>query len=140
MANCLHTLVLPWLLICPPRMGSAASRASNPTHETSAGPSGARSAPGITPISQSYVTANTSPADSTCRSPTGQTGPHAEPGRPAPPDPNSSPHTKVSPTDFHLPRVDADAGYPYGSQYRSPEDVKPIDTPGFTVTFPLRLP
>ena len=57
-----------------------------------------------------------------------------------PPDPNSSPHTKVSPTDFHLPRVDADAGYPYGSQYRSPEDVKPIDTPGFTVTFPLRLP
>jgi hypothetical protein len=22
----------------------------------------------------------------------------------------------------------------------APEDIKPIDTPGFTVTFPLRLP
>jgi hypothetical protein len=76
----------------PSRMGSAASRASNPTHKTSAGPYGARSA---------------------------------------------SPHAKVSPTDFHLPKVDA---YAYGPQYRSPEDMKPIDTLGFTVTFPLRLP
>jgi hypothetical protein len=57
-----------------------------------------------------------------------------------PPDPNSSPHTKVSPTDFRLPPVGADAGYPYGSQIRFPEDMKSIDTPGFTVSFPLRLP
>jgi hypothetical protein len=121
-------------------MGSAASRASNPTHKTSAGPSGARSAPGITPISQSYVTANTSPANATCRSPLARPAPLPNRDVQPPPDPNSSPHAKVSPTDFHLPKVDADAGYPYGSQYRSPEDMKPIDTPGFTVTFPLRLP
>jgi len=57
-----------------------------------------------------------------------------------PPDPNSLSHTKVSPTDFHLPKIDADAGYPYGSRYRSPEDKRSIDTPGFTVSFPLRLP
>jgi hypothetical protein len=54
-----------------------------------------------------------------------------------PPDP---PHTKVSPTDFRLPPVDADAGYPSGSHIRFPEDLKSLDTPGFTVSFPLRLP
>jgi hypothetical protein len=44
------------------------------------------------------------------------------------------------PTDFRSPNVDANAGYPYGSQYRTPEDQQPIQTPGFTVTIPLRLP
>jgi hypothetical protein len=61
------------------------SRASDPTHETSAGPSGACSAPEITPISEScFVTANTSPAESAYRSPAGQTGSDAGPRRPAP--------------------------------------------------------
>ena len=37
-----------------------------------------------------------------------------------PPDPNSSPHTEVSLTDFRPPTVDTDAGFPYGSRFRSP--------------------
>ena len=57
-----------------------------------------------------------------------------------PPDPNASPHTKVSVTDFRAPNVDSDAGFPYGSRFRSPYDAQPIQTPGFTLTFPLRLP
>ena len=57
-----------------------------------------------------------------------------------PPDANSAPHTKVSVTDFRLPKPDAADGFPYGSRFRSPQDARPIDTPGFTVTIPLRLP
>jgi hypothetical protein len=57
-----------------------------------------------------------------------------------PPDANSAPHTKVGVTDFRLPKPDAADGFPYGSRFRSPQDARPIDTPGFTVTIPLRLP
>jgi hypothetical protein len=57
-----------------------------------------------------------------------------------PPDPNSSPHTKVIPTDFRAPKTDADAGFLYGSRFRTPQDIRPIQTPGFTVTIPLWLP
>jgi len=57
-----------------------------------------------------------------------------------PPDPNSPPHSKVNVTDFRTPKVDTDAGFPYGSRFRSPHDAQPIQTPGLTLTFPLRLP
>ena len=57
-----------------------------------------------------------------------------------PPDPNSSPHIKVTSTDFRPPTTDTDAGFPYGSRFRSPQDIQPIQTPGFTVAIPPRLP
>lgn len=57
-----------------------------------------------------------------------------------PPDPNSEPHTKVSVADFRPPKTDASAALPYGARYQSPDDQRPIETPGFTVTIPLRLP
>jgi hypothetical protein len=57
-----------------------------------------------------------------------------------PPDPNSSPHTKMSVADFRPPKTDTSAALPYGSRYQSPDDQRPIETPGFTVTIPLRLP
>jgi hypothetical protein len=57
-----------------------------------------------------------------------------------PPDPDLSLHTKVTPTDFRPPAADTDAAFPYGSRFRSPQDRRPIQIPGFTVTIPLRLP
>src|SRR4051794_11140651 len=39
-----------------------------------------------------------------------------------PPDPNSSPHIKVAPTDFRPLTPDTDAGFPYRSRFRSPQD------------------
>ena len=54
--------------------------------------------------------------------------------------PADPPHTRVTPTDFRSPNIYPGAGYPYGSQYPTPEDNKPLGTPGLTVTIPLRLP
>jgi hypothetical protein len=62
------------------------------------------------------------------------------PDQDAQPPSEPPPHTRVIPTDFRLPKVDTDAGYPYGSRFRSPQETQPIQTPGFTVTIPLRLP
>ena len=44
-----------------------------------------------------------------------------------PPDSNSSPHTKVSVTDFRAPTVDTDVGFPYGSRFRSPHGVRDVE-------------
>src|SRR6476646_3058689 len=143
MANRLHKLVLPWMLICPPvwaerlpvppvpPTSSSPVRVVQVPHRgshSSTKPVWSRRTP-IPPIPQpSSRLARLAPAPTPDRD-----------ARP-PPEPNSSPHTKVTPTDFRAPKVDADAGFPYGSRFRSPEDVRPIQTSGFTLTIPLRLP
>jgi hypothetical protein len=44
-------------------------------------------------------------------------------------------------TNFRRPpTADSGAGFPHGSQFQSPEDARPIQTPGLTLTVPLRLP
>jgi hypothetical protein len=48
MANRLHKLVVPWLLICPPVWAAKPSRASGSTPEAVAGQSRADSTPRIT--------------------------------------------------------------------------------------------
>ena len=137
MAKRLLKLVLPWLLICPPVW---AARLPVP-------PLPPAKPPTVKIVHAPRRSPSSAKAGLSRRTPVPPIPPAgAQPAKPAPmPDrdvqpPPDLPHTKVTPTDFHLPKVDADAGYPYGSQHRSPEDMKPIDTPGFTLTFPLRLP
>ena len=141
MANRLHKLLLPWLLICTPVWAARLPVPPLPP----AKPSPVRVV--HAPHRGSHASAKAVSSRRTPVPPMPPAGaqlvrlaPMRDRDIQPPPDPNSSPHTKVSPTDFHLPKVDADAGYPYGARYRSPEDTKPIDTPGFTLTIPLRLP
>jgi hypothetical protein len=124
----------------PSGMGGEASRAPGSPHELFAGQSSAGATPRLTFINQTcLVPANANPANSTRLA---RLAPAPTPDRDArpPPEPYSSPHTKVTPTDFRPPNVDADAGFPYGSRFHSPEDARQIQTPGFTLTIPLRLP
>jgi hypothetical protein len=127
----------------PSGMGGEASRAPGSPHELFAGQSSAGAIPRLTFINQTcLVPANANPPIPQTSTRLARLAPAPTPDRDArpPPEPNSSPHTKVTPTDFRPPKIDADAGFPYGSRFRSPEDVRPIQTPGFTLTIPLRLP
>jgi hypothetical protein len=139
MADRLHKLVLPLLLICPPVW--AERLPVPPVPPTGSSPVG----PVQAPPRGSHSSAK---AGLSCRAPIPPI-PHARLATPAPmpdrdaqppPDPNASPHTKLTPTNFRPPKADTDAGFPYGSRFRSPQDMQPIQTPGFTVTIPLRLP
>jgi hypothetical protein len=141
MAKRLHKLVLPLLLICPPVW--AEKLPVPPVPPTSSPP--ARVAQVPQRRSHSSTKAGLSrriPIPPVPHANTPLTGAAPVPDRDAqpPPGPNASPHTKVTPTDFRLPNINADAGYPSGSRFRSPQDTQPIQTPGFTVTIPLRLP
>ena len=138
MANRLLKLVLPWLLICPPVW--AARLPVPPLPPAKPPPVKVVHAPhrGSHPPARAVLSRRTPvPPIPPAGAQLAKLAPMPDRDVQPPPD---LPHTKVTPTDFHLPKVDGDAGYPYGSQHRSPEDMKPIDTPVFTVTFPLRLP
>jgi hypothetical protein len=144
MAIRLHKLVVPWLLICPPVWAARlpvppvppsvpppASVAKVPNHSTKAISTKAvwsRKTP-IPPIPPHATTQLAKPA------------PVPDQDAQPPPDPNSTPHTKVSVANFRRqPTADSGAGFPYGSQFQSREEARPIQTPGLTVTIPLRLP
>ena len=144
MAIRLHKLVVPWLLICPavwaarlpvppvpPSVPPPARVAKVPNHSTKAISTKAvwsRKTP-IPPIPPHATSQLAKPA------------PVPDQDAQPPPDPNSTPHTKVSVANFRRqPTADSGAGFPYGSQFQSREDARPIQTPGLTVTIPLRLP
>jgi hypothetical protein len=141
-ANRLHKLVLPLLLIGPPVWAGRLPVPPVPP---------AKSSP-VRPVRAHYQGGRSSTKAGVSRRTPIPAVPHASTtrlGRPAPlpdqdprppPDPNSSPHTKISVIDLHPPTVDTDAGFPYGSRLRYLQDTRPIQTPGFTVTIPLRLP
>ena len=141
MANRLHRLVLLWLLISPPVLAARLPVPPLPPPKPPPvrvvhAPHRVLHAPAKAVLSQRTPVPPFPPAGAQ----RARLAPMPDRDFQPPPDPSSSPQTKVSPTDFRLPKVDTDAGYPYGSQYRSPENMKPIDTPGFTLTVPLRLP
>ena len=140
-ASRLHKLVLPLLLIGPPVWSARLPVPPVPP---------ARSSP-VRPVQAHHRGAHSSTKAGLSRRTPIPPVPHASTrlARPAPlpdqdalppPDPNSSPHTKISVIDLHPPTVDTDAGFPYGSRLRYPQDTRPIQTPGFTLTIPLRLP
>jgi hypothetical protein len=141
MANHLHKLVLPLLLIGPPVWAErlpvppVPPTSSSPVRPVQVPHRGSQS-------STKAVLSRRTPVPPNPHASTQLATPAPMPNRDArpPPDPNSSPHTKVSVTDFRPPKVDTDAGFPYGSRFRSPKDIQPIQTPGFTVAIPLRLP
>ncbi len=141
MANRLCKLVPLWLLTCPPVW--AERLPVPPIPPTGASPTRAVQAPHrASHSSTNAVSSRRRPVPPVPHAGTRLATPAPLPDRDArpPPDPDSSPHTKVNVTDFRQPNIDADAGYPYGSRFRTPEDAKPIQTPGFTLTIPLRLP
>jgi hypothetical protein len=143
MANRVHKLVLLWLLIGPPvwakRLPVPPVPPSSPSSVRVAAQTphrGSHSSAKAVVFSRRPPTPPIPPADIQ------QVGlaPVSDRDARPPSDPNSAPHTKVSVTDFRLPKPDAADGFPYGSRFRSPQDARPIDTPGFAVTIPLRLP
>ena len=141
MANRLHKLVLPWLLICPPAW--AERLPVPPVPPTIPSPVRAVQVPDRgSHSSTKAIWSRKTPIPPIPRASTQLGTPAPVPDRDArpPPDPNSSPHTKMSVTDFRPPTVDSSAGFSYGSRFQSPEDARPIQTPGFTLAFPLRLP
>jgi hypothetical protein len=141
MANHLHKLVLPLLLISPPVW--AERLPVPPVPPTRSSPVRLVQVPHRgSPSPAKAVLSRRTPVPPIPHASTQLATPAPMPNRDArpPPDPNSSPHTKVSVTDFRPPKVDTDAGFPYGSRFRSPKDIQPIQTPGFTVAIPLRLP
>jgi hypothetical protein len=137
MANRLHKLVLPLLLICHPVWAERLPVPPVPP----AGSSPVRPVQ-VPHASAKAVLPRRTPILPITHASTRLATPAPMPDRDArpPPDPNASPHTKVTLTNFRPPTSDTDAGYPYGSRFRSPQDVQPIQTPGFTGTIPLRLP
>ena len=141
MANHLRRLVLPLLLIGPPVW--AERLPVPPVPPTSSSPVRPVQVPHRgSPLSAKAVLSRRTPIPPIPHASTQLATPAPMPDRDArpPPDPNSSPHIEVTPTDFRPPKVDTDAGFPYGSRFRSPQDIQPIQTPGFTVAIPLRLP
>ena len=143
MPNRLHKLVLPWLLVCPPVWAERLPVPPGPPRSSS--PVKAVQVPHRGPHSPTHPVLSRhtpTPPIPQANTWTAKQTPAPTPDRDAqpPPDQNSAPHTKVTPTDFRSPKVDADAGFPNGSRFRSPEDARPIQTPGFTLTIPLRLP
>jgi hypothetical protein len=139
-----HKLVVPWLLICPsvlaarlpvPPVPPAIPPPAKLAHvsqqqglHSSTKPIRSRKTP-IPPIPPRASRQLAKPA------------PVPDWDTPLPPDPNSSPHTKVSVADFRRPlTADSGAGFPHGSQFQSREDARPIQTLGLTLTIPLRLP
>jgi hypothetical protein len=140
-ANGLHKLVLPLLLIGRPVW--AERLPVPPVPPTRSSPVRPVQVPHRgSPSSAKAVWSRRTPIPPDPHASTHPATPAPMPDRDAqpPPDPNSLPHTTVSPTDFRPPTADTDAGFPYGSRFRSPKDRQPIQTPGFTVTIPLRLP
>ena len=139
MANRLHKLVLPWLLICPPVW--AAKLPVPPVPPTRSSPAKVAQVPhrGSHAPTKAVLSRRT-PIPPVPQASTPLTRPAPVPDQDAQPPSEPPPHTRVIPTDFRLPKVNADAGYPYGSRFRSPQETQPIQTPGFTVTIPLRLP
>jgi hypothetical protein len=141
MANRLLKLALPWSLICSP--GWAARLPVPPVPPTSPSPVRVVQVPHRGSHSSTKATlSRRTPIPPIPHASAPLTRPAPVPDRDAqpPPEPNSSPHTKVSVTDFRPPQVDTSAGFLYGSRFQSAEDQRPIQTPGFTVIFPLRLP
>ena len=140
MANRLHRLALPWLMISLPVW---AERLPVPPIPTGPAPTrvvqvphrGSRSSTKANLSRKAPIPPNPLPS-ALLASPAPVPDRDAQP----PPDPNSAPHTKVSVADFRPPKTDASAALPYGARYQSPDDQRPIETPGFTVTIPLRLP
>jgi hypothetical protein len=141
MANHLHKLVLPLLLISPPVW--AERLPVPPVPPTSSSPVRPVQVPhrGL-PSPAKAVLSRRTPVPPIPHASTQLATPAPMPDRDArrPPDPNSSPHIEVTPTDFRPPTADTDAGFPYGSRFHSPQDLQPIQTPGFMVAIPLRLP
>ena len=141
MANRLHKLVLPLLLICPPVW--AERLPVPPVPPTRSSPVRLLQVPhrGSHASAKAGLSRRT-PIPPIPHASTRLATPAPMPDRDArpPPDPNATPHPKVTPTDFRPPTADTDAGFPYGSRFRSPQDMQPVQTPGFTVTIPLRLP
>ena len=141
MANHLHKLVLPLLLIGPPVW--AERLPVPPVPPTSSSPVRLVQVPHRgSPSSAKAVLSRRTPVPPIPHASTQLATPAPMPDRDArpPPDPNSSPHIEVTPTDFRPPTADTDAGFPYGSRFHSPQDLQPIQTPGFMVAIPLRLP
>ena len=143
MANRVHKLALLWLLIGPPVWAERLPVPPVPPSSSSSVRVAARaphreshSSAKAVVFSRRPPTPPVPPADIQ------QVGlaPVSDRDARPPPDANSAPHTKVGVTDFRLPKPDAADGFPYGSRFRAPQDARPIDTPGFTVTIPLRLP
>ena len=139
LANHLHKLVVPWLLICPPVW--AAKLPVPPVPPTRPPPAKVAQVPhhGSHAPTKAVLSRRT-PIPPVPQASTPLTRPAPVPDQDAQPPSEPPPHTRVISTDFRLPKVDADAGYPYGSRFRSPQETQPIQTPGFTVTIPLRLP
>src|SRR5215469_10027240 len=126
MTNRLHTLVLPLLLICPPAW--AEKLPVPPVPPTRSSPARVASVPHRTShASTNAVLSRRTPIPPVPQADTPLTSAAPVPQRdpPPPPDSNSSPHTKVTPADFRPPKVDTDAGYPYGSRFRFPQDKQP---------------
>ena len=69
--------------------------------------------------------------------PAGQTAPIPDRDAQAPPDENSN-GTRVGVQDFRVERFNDSPGYTPGSQFRTSEDKRPIQTPGLSVHVPLR--
>jgi len=141
MANHLHKLVLPLLLIGPPVW--AERLPVPPVPPTSSSPVRLVQVPHRgSPSPAKAVLSRRTPVPPIPHASTQLATPAPMPDRDArpPPDPNSSPHIEVTPTDFRPPTADTDAGFPYGSRFHSPQDLQPIQTPGFMVAIPLRLP
>jgi hypothetical protein len=141
MANHLHKLVLLWMLISLPvwaerlpvppipPTGNAPTRIVQVPHR------GSRSSTNAILSRKTPIPPNPPPS-ARLASPAPVPDRDAQP----PPDLNSAPHTKVSVADFRPPKTDTNAALPYGARYQSPDDQRSIETPGFTVTIPLRLP
>ena len=143
MANRVHKLALLWLLIGPPVWAERLPVPPVPPSSSSSVRVAAR-APHREPHSsaKAVVFSRRPPTPPVPPADIQQVGlaPVSDRDARPPPDANSAPHTKVGVTDFRLPKPDAADGFPYGSRFRAPQDARPIDTPGFTVTIPLRLP
>ena len=141
MANHLHKLVLPLLLIgCPVW---AERLPVPPVPPASSSPVSVVQVPHRgSPSSAKAALSHRTPIPPIPQASTKLATPAPMPDRDArpPPNPNSSHHIEVTPTDFRPPTTDTDAGFAYGSRFHSPKDLQPIQTPGFMVAIPLRLP
>jgi hypothetical protein len=120
MAIRLHKLVVPWLLICPPVW--AERLPVPPVPPAILPPARVAQVPhqGLHSSTKAIWSRKTPIPPIPPRAGTQLAKPAPVPDRDAllPPDPNSSPHTKVSVANFRRsPTADSGAGFPYGRNF-----------------------